>query len=574
MSIKILLCNIAIRTRPDQFPPVACTSLINFLKKHGYEAEFFDIDVKRPSDVDLFKYFREKQFDLVGISAVVSTGYAFTKKLAMIIKQASPSTQIIVGGNLAAASEVLLKKCAVDLCAIGEGEKILLDVVKYLEEHKTFLPARQELKFVRGIAFLDVQGQVVVTDPVELVEIKDISQPDYDLLKQHSEIEHYLPDGQSQHFFAYDQRSLQPHRYGKKMATILTSKGCINRCTFCHRWIRGYRVLPVEKVIATMQQLKEEYNIGFFSISDECFGEDSRWLEEFIRRVKPLDILFVVGGARVSIVKRDETVIRRLKEVGLTTVIFGMESGCDKILAVMEKKVTREDNLRASKICAEVGVWTTIQLVIGMPGENDKTINETIDFVNQATSGLPYLPSLSINYLQALPGTPSYDFLKLYKMIGDSIEDEEKYLLKVSDLNAGEFRHYINVTEASLPRVRMWSQKILVSAKIAWLKKHGWRFPDDWSGDVVEPDKLRNKIKISIKKSPLTYRFIDILGDFFWSMLVLKNVCQLYGACRAMAMLLGIHKEDRTAFQIDAVSLRKIVGPPINKINPLGDRYV
>lgn len=109
MGVRILLCNIALRAQPDPFPPVACTAIINYLKRGGFEAEFFDIDVKRPSDKAMMEYFTRERFDIVGISAVVSTGYAFTKNLAHLIKKACPRTRVIVGGNLAATHEVLLK---------------------------------------------------------------------------------------------------------------------------------------------------------------------------------------------------------------------------------------------------------------------------------------------------------------------------------------------------------------------------------------------------------------------------------------------------------------------------------
>jgi len=87
MGLKISLCNIALRAQPDPFPPVACTNIINYLKRYGYQVEFFDIDALRPSDKKIYEYFEREKFDIVGISAVVSTGYAYTKNLAHLIKK-------------------------------------------------------------------------------------------------------------------------------------------------------------------------------------------------------------------------------------------------------------------------------------------------------------------------------------------------------------------------------------------------------------------------------------------------------------------------------------------------------
>lgn len=570
--MKILLCNIAIRPTPDPFPPVACTTLCNVLIKAGYNPIFYDIDARRPSHEELSEFFAVEQFDIVGISAVVSTGYRYAKNLANIIKRASPKTQIILGGNLAAAYEVILRKCQIDVCVIGEGEKVLLNLVKYWEKHGHFNPVTQELHEIKGIAFLDSNGVCRFTGQEKPVRSDEIEEPDYDLLAKFSNINQYILDPMTRYDFASDPRSYVSRRQGKKMATIFTSKGCINRCTFCHRWIKGYRIIPAEKVISTMKYLIDKYNVGFFCISDECFGEDKKWLEEFIKLVKPLDVLFQIGGARVSIIKDDLTIIRRLKEVGLTGIYFGIESGSEKILKIMEKNATRNENLIAAKICAEAGVYTIIQLVIGMPGENDQTIDETIEFVKSATEFLPYPSLLSINYLQILPGTPCYEFLRYHGFLGNTIEKEEEYLLNVSDINASEFRQYVNVSEEPLSKVKSWQNKILLLSVINWLRCHGWEFPtiqDSKSCKDVDVKyaiestiklffKSNSKIKSFLKSNQIIYKVIDLLGEFFWKIILFRNRYLLYGIKKTLQITLGlIQEEDRILFDVSPEAFQK-----------------
>jgi radical SAM superfamily enzyme YgiQ (UPF0313 family) len=525
------------------YPPVGCTSIINYLKRHGYDAQFLNIDAKRLSDTQLLEYFQRERFDIVGISAVVSTGYAYTKKLAGLIKKGFASTRVMVGGNLAVIYDVLLKKCEVDVCVIGEGEKAMLGLVQYFDKHKTFLPVTPELKSIKGIACLDENKQLIYTGTGDLVEKDELPQVDYDILARDNDTRFYVSDSPGE-YFNFDPRTNEPHRKGQKLAFILTSKGCVNSCTFCHRWIKGYRVLPIEKVIATVRDLKERYNVGYFAIGDECFGEDIRWLNEFILQIKPLDVLFSVAGARVTLLKKDPTIIRRLKEAGMVTIIFGVESGCDKILSIMDKKASCEDNLRAALACAQEDVYTEIQLVVGMPGENEETIQETIDFAVKATSKLPRFPRLSVNYLQALPGTPTYDFLQHYGLVGSSPDEVERYLLSVSDIDACKFSQYINVTESSLPRVMTWQKKIVFSARIAWLKEHQWKMPP-------------SRLKFALKTSPLVYRCIDLLGETFWDLMAARNTIAIYGFSKALLIFLRISKDDRSPYMVPAQSLRK-----------------
>ncbi|MFA6355666.1 MAG: radical SAM protein [Candidatus Omnitrophota bacterium] len=531
--------------KPGPFPPAACTSLCNILIKAGYAPEFYDIDAKRPTAEELSEYFRAGQFDIVGISAVVSTGYRYTKDLADIIKKAGPKTKIILGGNMAAAYEVILRKCQIDVCVVGEGEKVLLNLVRHLEKCGGLDPASKGLSEIKGIAFLGPDNACKFTGHESLISSEEIQEPDYGLLDRFSGIDQYIFDPMTRYDFAYDERSRGPARSGKKAATIFTSKGCVNRCTFCHRWIRGYRVIPVEKVISAMKHLMDKYNVGFFCISDECFGESAQWLEEFIRLVKPLDVLFQVGGVRVSIIKNDPTVIRRLKEAGLTALYFGMESGSDKILRVMEKNANREENLVAAKACAESGIYTVIQLVVGMPGENEETIAETTEFVKSVSDCLPYPAALSINHLQALPGTPCYELLRSHGFLGKTVEDEERYLLNISDINA-DSRQYINVSEEPLPKVKIWYRKIMESNRTHWLKKNGWKMPPSVQG---------------FRKHHLMMdRAIDLLGEKFWEILIIKNRLRLYGIKKTVLITLGLaYEEDRSAFKVGSKSLREIL---------------
>ena len=563
-GMKILLCNLAIRQHRSNWPPVACTSLCNVLIREGYNPVFYDIDAKRPSLEDLYRYYEKERYNIVGISAVVSTGYEYTKRLARIIKKASPETQIILGGNLAAAYEVILRKCQIDICVIGEGEKVLINLVKHYEKYRSLKPINSELHRIKGIAFLEKGGICKFTEPERVISSKEIEQPDYELLDKFSNINQYIRDPMARDDFSDDPRSYERHRWGKKMATVFTAKGCVNRCTFCHRWIKGYRVSSVEKVITAMKNLIDKYNIGFFCFSDECFGENKEWLDNFIEAVRPLDILFQIGGARVSIIKQDPSVIRRLKEVGLTRINFGMESGSDRILKIMEKNATVNDNLTVAKLCNEAGISTVIQLVIGMPGENDKTIHETIEFVKQATGDLPHLPKVGANYLQALPGTPSYEYLRNQGLIGKSIEDEEEYLLRESDVNALEFKQYVNVSEEPLSKVELWPNKIAISSRIHWLKRHGWRFPDsfaiEYNKEKVAAASFVAKSKLFFKHRTITYRIIDLFGDLFWKIVQLGNLYSLYGFKKTILILFGFIEEDnRTRFRIESVSLRKIV---------------
>ena len=109
--MKVCICTTPIRPEPTEFPPFGSMAIIQSLESIGTEAEFYHLDYHRQSDEQMKKYFANNQFDIVGISAVVSTAYKFTKKLASIINNAKPDTITIVGGSLSASAKILHQKC-------------------------------------------------------------------------------------------------------------------------------------------------------------------------------------------------------------------------------------------------------------------------------------------------------------------------------------------------------------------------------------------------------------------------------------------------------------------------------
>ncbi len=246
------------------------------------------------------------------------------------------------------------------------------------------------------------------------------------------------------------------------LATLVGSKGCVARCTFCHRWDKGYRAVPVAQTMEYIRRLMDRYNVGFLLFSDENFGSDRRQTEEFLRHIKPLDLLWQAGGVRVR--SMDLDLLQRMKDAGCVAVYYGMETGSPTILKVMEKNATLENNLNAVRWTREAGLTTIYQMVLAMPGETERTIRETMEFLKRATEGLFESPRsrMSINYIQALPGTPVYEYARHQGLIGKSLLDEEQYLLSISDVDAQDDAKMLNFTDSDTLTVRSWRRRIVL----------------------------------------------------------------------------------------------------------------
>lgn len=473
--MSLMIVTTPIRPYPTTFPPIGSLSIINYLRKHGVEdVEFYNIDGNRPAYKDVLAHIKSRSPDVLGISSVVSTAYAYTKQLSLDVKAMLPNTLIVVGGGLAASAEILLKKTGTDICVLGEGERVMLNIARRAE--KTRDP--DEFKDIPGLMILGKDGRLINTGyeaPIDREEIYDV---DWDDLEKSSNIELFIfdavkNDGEVFSWFAKDPRSKEPHRIGKKIASLPAAKGCVARCTFCHRWDKGIRYIPPALIMTRLESLIKRYNVGFLSIADENFGTDQRWLKDFCEKIKPYDVLWQVAGMRVNCVDKER--LTMMRDAGCAAIAMGVETGSARMLQIMEKKVKIEDNYNAIRTAHESGIQLTPELIIGMPGETTETVMETSELICYASTISPERDPFqsSGNYAQALPGTPLYEFARRRGLIGPTIEDEEDYLLDISDKNAADFMCSLNLTNSPEFIRQSWRLQMQTRVSARFIKKYG-----------------------------------------------------------------------------------------------------
>lgn len=454
------------RESATNFPPYGPMAVMNAIKKHGYlNLSFFNLDLLRPTREQAIEEIAMYHPDVLAISAPISTAYENCKFYADEIKKMLPDVKIVLGGNLAASAEIILRKTSVDYCVIGEGEQVTCALLDCIRDDS----APGHLRTIKGIAFLE-NNEFVCTGYADQLAPHEIFDVDWDLLDAKS-IDHYfrpmselVPGSiRYKYFFHQDDdafNQMTPEDAKKTMSIMSCSKGCIGKCTYCHRFTSGIRIVPVDIAIRRLQEMVERFNIGALDFGDECFGVNKKWLAEFCEAIKPMHLKWKVAGMRVDMVSPD--IIRMMKNAGCRTIVYGMESGSERILNIMEKKVFSYENYDAINWTTNEGIFTIPQLVIGMPGETDQTIMETAEFVTHAkTLNKNENPrEISITFAQALPGTPLYEYARSVGEMGLSIDEEEAYLLQISNRNAADDSTTMNFTD--FPRCILLSWPLLI----------------------------------------------------------------------------------------------------------------
>lgn len=493
--MKICLCSIPVEgvgTKLDRgrdegplgiTPKVAIVSLINWMKKFGYKEtfyDFYDIDMLYPSDEEIESYFKtlnpkNEGPTVVGLSAVVSTSYQQSKRIAKIVRKIYPDAWIVLGGVLAAVAETIIYKTEVDLCIVGDGEIAWVNFLNYVKgnhTNKDWDYAR--LNQIKGLCFINEKGELIFNGLEKSINSDDIAYPDYDLLlrglKNHPEmLQNYFRPALKSGWFHFDPRAHEKFRK-PMIAGVFVTKGCVAKCTFCQRGTKGYQTMAMAGLEEHLIYLKQNYNVGFIQILDENFGSNKTHGYEVARLMKKHDLLWMATGVRCKSVKRED--IKFYKENNCSALKFGVESGSQKILDIMEKKFLVEDVFNAISNCIDYGIFSPLALMLGMPGETLETAQETGAFVGKIAGLLGVPPKYlgyDLFYALPLPGTPLYEYGIQIGFIDSTVEGIEEYLENVT--NAGIYkRYFMNLNGAPYSEVLSWDWIVKLEASRVYKK--------------------------------------------------------------------------------------------------------
>jgi hypothetical protein len=186
--------------------------------------------------------------------------------------------------------------------------------------------------------------------------------------------------------------------------------------------------------------------------------------------MKKHDLFWRVGNARCRSFNYED--LKFYKEHNLLFICFGIESGSQKMLDIMEKKFTTEDVYNAILNCKKAGLKSVHEnYLLGMPGETEKTVKETaefralLSFVSEKNWNVNVLPYL----VMATPGTPLYEYCQQIGTIGKSLDEEEDYLIRTADQGNKSILNYVNKTNSSIKEVHYWTYLFYYASKKAYL---------------------------------------------------------------------------------------------------------
>jgi radical SAM superfamily enzyme YgiQ (UPF0313 family) len=303
--------------------------------------------------------------DLVGLSLCFQARAREFLALARAIKAARPALGIVAGGHYAscAAQELLLHHPELDVIVLHEGERTLVE----LADLGVF--SGERLAAVQGIVYRE-GTEVRVTAPRPMVQ-------DLDTLP--------LPD-----------RSGRVRtQAGVPVAYLLGSRGCIGSCTYCcittlHRLAPGkcFRRRSPERVADEMAALYRERGIRQFVFHDDNFLVPSPARNH--ERFEALSQALEARGVRdIGLVIKcrpqdaDESVLRRLRDMGLLRIFFGVETGTEAGLRCLNRKHTVVHSERTLDLCKSLGISAQFTIMVFHPDTTLATVRDDIAYMRR-----------------------------------------------------------------------------------------------------------------------------------------------------------------------------------------------
>ena len=380
-------------------PPLGIMYLSSVLKKHGHEVSLYDQAHPLYSDEQFIESLREEKPEMVGISLLSNSSYPTAVQVSRKIKEAFPSMLIVCGGVFPTinADKIVETEKSIDVVGRGEGEEIILD-----------LAAKKPLKDIKGITFRDENGEVVINEDRDLIEDLDaLPFPDRD----------GIPD---LHYVASLPLDVPAVVWDRPYTTILTSRGCPFACSFCNCPTfsrRKCRFRSAESILQELEEINGKYG-AFCFIDDNFLLREKRVLEVCDKMTEKKYSFKWACEGRVD--TRNDDIFKRMESVGCDLIMFGIESGSQKVLNSMQKKTKIEEIERSVKLAKKAGISVVHGFfIVGFPGETEEDVIKTFTFAEK----LP-LNSFAFNSLTAFRGTPLWNDVVERKLIDD--KDWEK----------------------------------------------------------------------------------------------------------------------------------------------------
>jgi radical SAM superfamily enzyme YgiQ (UPF0313 family) len=326
----------------------------NAVENYLYDSTFYSLEAQ-------LKYIAEKQPKAVAIYSNLMTKInviTLVKTLKTNAKYGFP--KLILGGPDVTYNCENYLKTGADFLIIGEGEQTTLELYQAIENKTAY-------DTISGIAYLENNEVIKTATRVKMKDLSELPLPNRAAIP----IEKYLETWKS--------------HSGKSSMTVSTQRGCPYTCKWCSTAVYGqsYRRRPAALVAQELKMLKNTYNPDQIWFVDDVFSVSHKWIKEFHKEV--IQQKAIIPFECITRAERlNDEVLQLLKEAGCFRIWIGAESGSQKIIDAMDRRVDVSVVKEAIQKTNALGIETGTFIMVGYPGEDEDDINESIRYLKAA----------------------------------------------------------------------------------------------------------------------------------------------------------------------------------------------
>lgn len=333
--------------------PTGLCYLNAVLRENGFESRLANLAGVPWCEVE--EFLRRERPDVLGISVFTHNRFE-SLRIAALAKKVNPACVTVFGGPHATHSfeTILAEQRVVDAVVLGEGEETFLELVHALERHNGRLAEIAGLAVRKG-------AKVIYSLRPPIGDIDALALP-----------VRYMDDA-----WGCDIR--------RQLEFIITSRGCPANCRFCSSprfWGAGLRFRSPRSMVDEIRTIRDRYGLIYFSFRDDTFTVRKDRVIEFCKLLLQ-EKVYILWNCQSRVNAVDEDMLVWMRRAGCECVQYGVESGSERILAQLGKRITPLQVRRAAKATRRAGINLSIYLITGVPGETAEDVDATLKLVNE-----------------------------------------------------------------------------------------------------------------------------------------------------------------------------------------------